>query len=120
MINLRKVILHKAFVQEYIVYRSSGSFINGRWTENTPVQIPMSGVVSVVNEKELNALPEGDRIKGAMRFHSTEEILLTRSGEVKGTSDSILWNGQFWRIFNVSDYSDYGYYRAYGERIKGN
>jgi hypothetical protein len=118
MINLSAVILNPDTAQKFYVYRSSGQFVNGRWTENEPTIIPITGVVSVISQKELNALPEGDRIVGAMVFHSIVEIRTT-SKDNQGTSDKILWNNEYYRIFNVWPYKDYGFWKAVGERIKG-
>lgn len=119
MINLRAVILNRDYAQKFTVYRSSGDWVNGRWTENTPTQIEMTGVVSVASQKEFGAVPEGDRIKGWMVFHSVEEIFVTRDSSEKATSDKIMWNGEYYRLFNVWNYKDYGYYKAIGQRIKG-
>jgi len=115
--NLRNVVLHTAYVQSFVVYRSSGQFVNGRWVENTPIQITMQGTVVAASEKEIIALPEGDRIQGSMVFHSTQELFPTRSN---GTSDKILWNNQLWKLFTLGDYGDYGFWRMVGVRIKGN
>jgi hypothetical protein len=117
--RLSHVVLHTGFVQTYIVERSSGDWVNGRWTEETPVQISVAGVVSVAQEKDLQPLHLGDQIKGAMIFHSVQPLYVTRAGTVQGTSDIIIWNGQRWRLLSIGDYSDYGYYKAIGERISG-
>jgi hypothetical protein len=120
MINVSEVITDPDFVRQFTVYRSSGDWVSGRWTESTPEQIVMTGVISVMSEKELQAMPEGDKIKGAMVFHSLQELFVTRNGTEKGTSDKILWRGDYYRLFNIAPYIDYGYYRAAGERITGN
>ncbi len=119
MINLSDVILNPDYAQSFIVFRSSGDWINGRWTEGTPAQITMSGVVSVANENEVKILPEGDRIQGAMVFHSVLPIYTTRLGSEKGTSDKIMWNGEYYKLLNVWNYKDYGFYKAIGVRIIG-
>jgi hypothetical protein len=119
MIDVSEIITDPDLAQDYVVYRSSGSFVDGLWVENTPTQIPMRGTISVMSELELAQFPEGDRIKGAMVFHSTQELFSTRIGETEGTSDKILWRGDYYKLFQISPYGDYGYWRAAGERIKG-
>jgi hypothetical protein len=120
MISLKLAILNRDRLQSFTVYRSSGDWDdNGRWTENAPTQIVMKGVVSVANQKELNQYPEGDRIKGAMVFHTIDPLYPTRTGTDKGTSDKIMWDGEYYRLANVWPYKDYGYYKAIGFRIKG-
>lgn len=119
MINVSEIITDPDFAQEFTVYRSSGSFIRGVWTESTPITIKMRGVVTVMNGRELNMLEEGDRIAGGMTFHSCDEIFVTRIGDKQGTSDKIKWRGEYYKVANVFPYVDYGFYKASGVRIKG-
>ena len=123
MFSQARIVLDPFYAQTYDVYRSKGYFAdNGRWTENAPTIITMYGVVSVVNAKDITMGLAGDRIKGTMVFHSVQEIFVTRGDDeaTDGTSDRIKWRGDFYKIFNVWDYSDYGFYKAYGEKVKGN
>lgn len=118
--NLSRVIRSRRLGnQTFTVLRSSGSFVNGRWSENDPQQISMRGIVTVATEKELNQLPEGDMIKGGMVFHTVDELFSTRTGNDPGTSDKIVWHGEEYKLFQIGVWSDYGFYRAVGERIKG-
>jgi len=103
--------------QSYTVKRTTGSFTRGRWAADTPTEIEMFGVVTVVNEKELQQIPEADRITGAMYFFSKDPIYVTREGAV---SDKIYWQGDWYRIFQIAQWPDYGYYRATGVRTTGN
>jgi len=119
MIDVSEIVEDPDFAQEFTVYRSNGSFVKGRWTEGTPTQITILGVVTVMSARELNQLPEGDRIKAAMNFHSTLPIYVTRIGSSPGISDKIFWRGDYYKIFNVVPNVDYGYYKASGERITG-
>lgn len=119
VIQIGDIVLDPDFAQQFTVYRSIGDWVNGRWTESTPEQIIMTGVISVMNERELQAIPEGDKVKGAMVFHTTQELFVTRNGQTKGTSDKIYWRGDYYRLFNIAPYADYGYFRAAGERITG-
>lgn len=118
--NLSHVVLHLGYVQTFTVLRSvGGDWVNGRWVEATPTTITMNGVVEVAQEKDLRALPEGDRVQGMMVFHSPSQMYVTRGGTDQGTSDIVVWKGQQWRLKSVWDYSDYGFYKAIGERIIG-
>jgi len=120
MINLSRVVKSRRLnSQAYTVLRSTGSFINGRWTENPEIEVSMYGLIMVMSEKELAQFPEADLIKGAMIFCSTQEIFTTRTGTSQGTSDRIVWRGEEYKIFNVAPWVDYGYFRAAGERTKG-
>ena len=119
MIDVSEIIEDPDFAQSFYVYRSTGSFINGVWTESTPTRIQMYGVITVANAKEVRMLPEGDRIQGAMDFYSTKALYVTRTGQTQGTSDKILWRGDYYKLINVKNWADYGFYSATGERIAG-
>jgi hypothetical protein len=119
MISVSEVISSPEFAQIFIVYRSIGSFVDGVWTESTPRAITMRGVVTVSSSRELEQLPEGDRVRGAMTFHTLFPIYVTRTGNSAGTSDKILWRGEYYKLVNVYPEVDYGYWKGIGVRIKG-
>jgi len=119
MIDVSELIGDPDFEQGYTVTRSSGDFGAGGWKENTPVSIPMNGVITVARFKDLNQVPEADRVTGAMLFYSTQEIYVTHNDASKGTSDVITWNGDDYRIAYIWPYVDYGYWKAYGVRKRG-
>jgi len=119
VINVSEVITDPDFAQTFTVYRSTGSFVDGVWTENTPRAIKMLGVVTVSSQKELDMVAEGDRIRGAMTFHSVCPLYPTRVGTAQGTSDKIMWRGEYYKIQSVYPEVDWGYYKAIGTRIKG-
>lgn len=119
MINVSEIITDPDFAQNFIVYRSTGSFVDGVWTENTPKAIKMLGVVTVSSQRELDMVAEGDRIKGAMTFHTICPIYVTRVGTTAGTSDKILWRGEYYKLANVYPEVDWGYWKGVGVRIKG-
>lgn len=118
MINVSDVITDPDFAQPFTVYRSSGGqFISGGWSEGTPEQISLKGIVTVGSEKDLQQVPEGDRVEGAMLFYAIQELLTSHKDP--GTSDQILWNGDFYRVQKVWNYGKYGYWKAYGVRMEG-
>ena len=119
MLNLSKAIKNRRINQTITVARSTGQFVIGGWEENSPINVTMKAVVSVVNAKELQQLPEGDRVIGAMVFHTVQELFVTHNDSSKGTSDKIQWRGDWFKILNVKKYADYGFYTAIGVRIEG-
>ena len=80
----------------------------------------MYGVIRPLTAKELNQVPEGDRVQGMMAIHAPTEIFITRAGEDQGTSDKLYWNDHYYRLSNVKPYSDFGYWTANAVRIEGN
>jgi hypothetical protein len=119
MINVGELITDPDFAQEFNVYRSNGSFVDGVWTEGTPTQIKMTGVVTVMRAREIDQLPEGDRVSGGMNFHTTAILYVSREGTYEGISDKIYWRGNYYKLVSVLPYADYGYYKASGVRTKG-
>ena len=122
MMNLSRVVLSPRLnVQSLNVYRSSGSFIAGRWTENatSPVTIPTKGIAYPSSNKELQMMPEGDRVIGAITFFTVDQLYTTRNDPSKGLSDKIEWKGEMYKILWQNPFQDYGYFMSIAERIVG-
>jgi hypothetical protein len=122
MINVGRVVVSRNFAQQngFTVYRQIGDWIAGRWVSSPEATIKMQGTVTVANSKDLVQVPEGDRTTGIMCFHSQQLIYETRDAngtEVGGTSDEIEWQGDRYRVLSIFPWSDFGYYKALGERM---
>jgi len=83
------------------VYRTTGAFVSGGWQANPPQVIPMWGVVSIADDEALNMVPEGDRVGGALSF-VTDQMIYRTSKDTMGTSDTLLYNGQLYRVLAVA------------------
>lgn len=133
MINLAVVVSSPLLSQTFTVQRSTGKFELGGW-KTTPTNIQQSGVVSVATDQDLQMITEGDRVTGAMVFHSVARIYETQLDGGAGqspygtggagvstqfVSDQISWRGQLYRILKLAPYADYGYWRAIGVRMSG-
>jgi hypothetical protein len=87
----------------------------GRFVETDPIPpIIISGVVVPASAKEIMQFPEGDRSTAMMCFYADQPIYVTRGDPKGGTSDEIEWHGDRYKILNVNEYGDFGYYKAYG------
>lgn len=133
MINLTRVVAGILLPESYTIQRSVGTFQLGGW-EQSSVNVPGYGVVSVAKDQDLLMVPEGDRVTGAMVFHSQQRIYETQLDGGYGqaeygaggfgvttqrVSDQIVWNHQLYRIISVSPYQTRGYWRAIGVRMAG-
>lgn len=133
MIDVSDVVNDPDFAQGFTIERSTGQFVAGGF-EKTPSNVQGYGVISVAADEDIQMLPEGDRIDGAMVFHSHERIYLTQLDggydqaqygaggfgvSVQHVSDQIYWRGQKFRVMHVAPYEDYGYWRAIGVRMAG-
>lgn len=123
MIDMSSIIYDPAFAQSIKVYRKTGDWAaNGEFV-TTETLITMIGVISIANAKQIEFVPEGDRIGGEIAIHTTQILYNSRSADetetpIKeaGLSDEIEWHGDRYKIYQVNEYSDYGYYFAIGQR----
>lgn len=123
MINVAELLYDPDFSQQFIVNRcTTGTWQNGRFVETDPLKLSMDGVVVPATPKEINQLPEGDRVSGVMAFYSDKQIYVTHKDDGSGnagTSDQIEWRGNLYRVSKVDLYGDYGFYVAYGVLMEG-
>lgn len=120
MIDVSRVLNDPRVSQSFIIFRKSGKWDKGRFVQEED-EINMSGVISVAKPKDIEMIPEGDRVGGELAIYSTQKIFTTRKGDISqqkdsGTSDELLWNEERYKIYSVSPYSDYGYYKAIAMR----
>lgn len=114
-INVGRVIKSNKFAQTFVVHRKTGSWVNGRWT-GAESNITTRGVVTACGTKDIIQVPEGDRSSGVMCFHSTSELFVTNT---TGTSDEIEWRSKRYKLVKVLQWTDFGYYKAFGVSMEG-
>jgi hypothetical protein len=122
MINLARVVMSPGLNnQELTVFRSNGSWVAGRWVEETEfsVTLEIRCIAYPSTAKELEMVPEGDRVTGAMTFLTTDPLYITQGPPDSRISDKIQWRGELYKIISVLPWADYGYYMAIGERVAG-
>jgi hypothetical protein len=107
----------------FLVQRcSGGTWVSGVWNP-TFVVINMYGPVTIASPKDLEMIPEADRPRSGIMFWTTQIVFETQNiGGPLGngiSSDIMLWNGESFRILNVSERPMNGYYRAIGTRMQG-
>jgi len=121
MLNPSRILSSPHFQQTWEVFRSTGSFQLGGWVEDaqSPASFIMSGAVWPSTNKEIQQVPEGDRVTGMMSFASTQPLYVTHASGIAGTSDQIEWHGEKYRLVQIMNFSDYGFYVAVGVRMEG-
>lgn len=118
MLDMSSIVLDPRFAQIFTVKRFAGKWQSGRFVESS-TDIQMTGTISIANAKQIEFIPEGDRIGGEIAIHTTEPLYNSRNGtdvSQGGTSDIVLWHNDEYKIYQVNEYSDYGYYFAIGQR----
>lgn len=120
MIDVSEVINDPDFMQSFTVYRKSGDFASGGYVETETV-ITMQGIILPLTTKDILQLPEGDRITENKAFYSTAPLYVTRNNAdgTSGTSDEIVHGGVRYRLYQVKNYQDYGYFKAISMRMQG-
>jgi hypothetical protein len=123
MIDLSDVVNDPDFAQDFSIVRSNGgSWQLGQWVDATII-VPCFGIIQPSTPEELEQVPEGDRVKGAMSFHSECVLFETHTNGPNdanaGISDIINWRGQNYRLVKVFPWEDFGYYKAIGVRMSG-
>ena len=123
MLNLAHIIKNPIFNQIFAVHRKLAHWESGRLVQ-TEINLTFSGIVVNANPKELFQSPNGDRIAGEMNFYTNEELYTTHvynypDINASGTSDEIDWKGNRYRILNINNFSDYGFYRTVTMYMEG-
>lgn len=122
--ELQDVTNDPDLAESAILVRSSGSFASGGWRVLTTANLPWWGVVNVLSAKQLEALPEADRIHGTRVFVAEQKMYTTdavRFDGTAGTSDVIQYAGNSYRLSQVGAYPNRGgFYYAIGVRMRGN
>lgn len=121
LIKVERIVNDPRFTQSFKVFRKSGEWIKGRFIQSE-TEITFSGVITPAKPKQIEMIPEGDRVGGEISIHTTTKLYTTHSleGENEGTSDEIEWQGERYKLYQVNDYSQYGYYSAIGMRLVSN
>jgi hypothetical protein len=122
VINVADVVNDPDVAQSFTILRDSGgAYVNGVWTPGAPTTIPAYGPIRPATDRDIESLPEGDRIKEVKTFWSSQPMYGTRATAGVGRSSDILtWLGLLYRVMSVAQSQDYGFYRAVAVRMKGN
>ena len=119
MVNVGKVIRSRRLgcqtitVKRYAASRTDGAYSRD---EDNPIILKIAAIVTVAKPKDLELLPEGDRVTGAMKFLTNVELHATNGEAI---SDELEWRGARFKILTVTPNVDYGFYRSIGVRLDG-
>lgn len=118
MINVGELIHDPDFCTNFTILRNLlGEWIEGRYSE-LKQRLEVEGIVTATTSKDMEMLPEGDRTHGLKTFYVDAETEL-RLTDDETMSDICEYKGQRYRLLQVFEYGDYGYYKAIGTRIGG-
>lgn len=123
MLDVSELIQDDDFQQTFVVTRTTGTWVNGRFTNDTPTALILQGIIDPVSSREMVQLPEGDSITGAINIYTLVPLYTTTlnqsTGNTGNISDEVTWRNQSWKIIQTFDYIDYGYFKATATRKLG-
>ena len=118
-VNLSRVVHSPRMSQKITILRRTGSWQYGTWVQSDqPETLTMRGIVTMASAKDLQQVPEGDRLTGSIKILTTERIFIT-DGSGHDTTDMVFWRGARYRVVTVTPDIDYGFYRSIGTRLDG-
>ena len=118
-VNLARVVHSPRMSQKITILRRTGSWVAGTWVQSDkPETVIMRGIVTMASAKDLQQVPEGDRVTGSIKILTTDRIYITddASGNI---TDMVFWRGARYRVVTVTPDIDYGFYRSIGTRLDG-
>jgi hypothetical protein len=118
---LDDVVCDGDLADSYVIVRNTGKFAAGGFQQTSVTSIPVFGVVTAASLKDIEMVPEGDRVREMRAFYARQPLYVTRDNpqDGTGTSDVLQWHGQNYRILTVGDYSNRGYWKAIAARTSG-
>ena len=115
--DLSEVADDSEMAESWSIIRSAGAFGAGGWIQQSTT-IPAYGVVTVAEAKDLEMVPEGDRVTEIRAFYTTQQLFVTNA-QNNQTSDVLVWQGTKYRIIKEPDYNNRGYWKALATRMLG-
>lgn len=109
MIDVGNLIHDPDFCTKFDIVRIAGT----EWVKGEQVitleTITVEGIASPATSKDLELLPEGDRRQGVKSFYADIPFHIT---DKESTSDYFEFRSSKYKLLQVFDYSDNGYYKA--------
>jgi hypothetical protein len=119
-VRLHSVVNNPMLAEAFQVQRSQGGYYGaGGWSDNYTT-LNYFGIVSIADAKTVDALPEADRIHGAIVINSELPLYVTRLSAGDGgpaTSDIIVYQGDSapwgkYRVVNEGKYKSRGFWHT--------
>jgi hypothetical protein len=118
VLYIGSVVGNPDICSSFTILRTTGQFAPDGWQPNAPTFISAYGAVRNVSGKEISMLPEADRVHEAVTVRTTTQLFVTNEDNDQ-VSDVLQWQGAKYRLLNVRNYSEQGYWFAMGVRMAG-
>lgn len=110
-VDLSEVGLDPDLGSQFCIIRNGGTFGPGGWLASKPCQIPAFGVIQPATPRALLQVPAGDRVEGSIQIICDQAIYQTLEDR-SATSDTVMYQGNEWRVQNVAPWISSGYWSA--------
>jgi hypothetical protein len=117
-VDLTEALSDPQLGEGFAVTRTVGQFGAGGWQVTSVSTIQMSGVISIASSRDVDTLPEADRVHEMIVINSLVEIFVT-SADKSNTSDVVNYQGKKFRVLRVFNYASRGYWWAIAGRTQG-
>lgn len=116
MINIKELIFDSDFSQLVTIIRYAGEYSDTGLFDVVSGNVVMSAVVNQPSPTEIQMLPEQDRFSKIITLCTHEQLYQTAPNiadvDTGQRSDELDYNGNRYKIVQVFDYSDYGYWKS--------
>lgn len=118
MVNVGRVIRSRRLGNQPLkITRRSGEWVTGEFVLKEAEELEgVSGIVTMAQPRDLQMIPEGDRVTGAIRVLTQVQLQQTRDD---GLGDIVTWRGAQYKVLTVTQDIDYGFYRSICTRLEG-
>jgi hypothetical protein len=115
---LNDAISNPDLAEPFIILRNPGTYGPGGWQSGPQQQINAYGTVGRASNKQMEVIPEADRVSEIRLFHSSTQMFAT--SEAKSvTADVLVWRGIQYRVLAEIPQPQRGYFAALAARMFG-
>lgn len=99
----------------FTVSRPSGSYVAGRWVEGTAETFEITASIQPATPKELQRLPEGDRVRDVIAIWTTTELRVAASPAAQ--ADRVTYAGAVYEVQAVERWDLGAYWKVLASRV---
>lgn len=117
MIDVSDVVNDPDLCSNFQILQMFGKFTPDGWTITQSTLVNTFGAVRNMSGKDLEMIPEADRVREAVSFRTTTALYETNETSSNRISDILIWQGNQYKILTVKNYSEQGYWLAIAHRL---
>lgn len=111
MLDISFLLNDPEFTTQFQVIQPLGAWQDGEYILSDPAPRIVQGVVRATGKKDLEMLPEADRVSGAVTFWTQEDIRMDLSRQ---PVPKLIYAGNTYKALHVENWQDSGYTKIIG------